>query len=340
MTNKNELHVIFGTGPAGATLADKLLARGRRVRLVNRSGKGDVPTGAELVKGDAMQPDAVRETCRDAAAVYHCANVPYQDQVRVMPQMQTSILQGVAATGAKLVVLDTLYSYGETGGNVMTEATPFAATTRKGRMRTQLAREYMQAHADGKLRVTLARAADFYGPRVTNSAFGDRVFTPAVAGKRARLLGNIDLPHSFSYINDVARTMAVLGENEQSFGRAWHVPVTPADVTQRDMVKTIERILGKPVKILAFPKLAIRAFGLFDPFMREFVEMFYQYQEPQTVDASAVAETFGLHATPIEEAIRNTVGWYRSQKDSVEYESLRSRTNAVRSESRSVGADT
>ena len=50
-----DLHVVFGTGPVGTTLADELLARGKRVRLVNRSGKMAEPTpaGVDLVAGDA-----------------------------------------------------------------------------------------------------------------------------------------------------------------------------------------------------------------------------------------------------------------------------------------------
>lgn len=314
MTTTNETHVIFGTGPVGTTLADELLARGKRVRLVNRSGKGEVAPGAELIKGDVMQPDAVRDLSQGAAVVYHCANVAYQDQVAVMPQMQKSILAGVAASGAKLVVMDTLYMYGKTHGQAMSETTPFRATTRKGRMRAQLADEYLKAHRDGKVQVTLGRAADFYGPRVRNSTLGDRVFPQALAGKRLQLMGNVDLPHSYSYIGDVARTLAVLGEHKEAYGRAWHVPVTPAAMSQRTMVQLIGRELGKPVRILALPKLAIRAFGLFDPFMREFVEMFYQYQEPQIVDASAIAHTFGVTATPVEEAVGNTIDWYRQQQ--------------------------
>ncbi len=310
MATMDELHVIFGTGPVGTTLADELLARGKRVRLVNRSGSGQVAQGAELVGADALQPEVVRDLSQGAAVVYHAANVTYQHQVAVMPRMQQSVLAGVAASGAKLVVMDTLYGYGATHGQVMTETTPFAATTRKGRMRAQLAEAYLDAHRDGKVQVTLARAADFYGPRVRSSALGDRVFPQALAGKRVQLLGNIDLPHSYSYIGDVARTLAVLGQSEAAYGRAWHVPVTTPTLTQREMVQLIGQVLGKPVRILAFPKLAIRTFGLFDPVMREFVEMFYQYEEPQIVDASAIAHTFGLAATPVEDALRATVRWY------------------------------
>lgn len=180
-------------------------------------------------------------------------------------------------------------------------------------MRAQLAKEYLKADRAGVVRVTLARAADFYGPRVLNSVLGDRVFPQALTGKRVQLMGNIDLPHSYSYIGDVARSLAVLGQSEAAYGRAWHVPVTPPALSQRAMVQLIEQALGKPVRMLAFPKLAIRGFGLFDPFMREFVEMFYQYQEPQTVDASAIAHTFGITATPVTDALRTTVRWYQTR---------------------------
>lgn len=62
MSTNPDLHVVFGTGPAGTTLADELLARGRRVLLVNRSGQlpDAVPAGVELVAGDA----ADLATCR------------------------------------------------------------------------------------------------------------------------------------------------------------------------------------------------------------------------------------------------------------------------------------
>ena len=53
MTDNNELHVVFGTGPVGLAVTDELLRRGRRVRMVNRSGRASVPAGVEVVGGDA-----------------------------------------------------------------------------------------------------------------------------------------------------------------------------------------------------------------------------------------------------------------------------------------------
>lgn len=196
----------------------------------------------------------------------------------------------------------------------MKESSPYAATTRKGQMRARVAEAYLTAHREGKVRIALARAADFVGPRVLNSSLGERVFPAALAGKALQLLGNIDLPHCYSYIGDVARGLALLGERDEALGRVWHVPVVTPIVTQRDMAQLIGKTPGKPVRIQAFPKLAIQALGLFNPFMREFVEMFYQYTEPQIVDASAIEQAFGLHATPVEKAMRATVQWYQKQQ--------------------------
>ncbi len=309
-----DLHLIFGTGPAGTTLSEVLIAQNKRVRCVNRSGKANLPPGVELQAGDALDPAAVRELCKDAAVVYHCANVPYPQQVELMPRFGANIIEGAARTNAKLVVLDTLYMYGETHGAPMTEEAPYAATTRKGRMRAQLAEGYLAAHEAGTVRVALGRAADFYGPRVLNSALGDRVFPPALAGKPMQLFGNLELPHSYGYIGDVARGLATLAERDEALGRAWLLPVA-APLTQRAMAKLIAEQLGQPVRTQALPKLAIRAFGLVDPFMREFVEMFYQYTEPQIVDSGAFEQAFGLSATPIDNALRATIAWYKQRAE-------------------------
>lgn len=179
-----ELRLIFGTGPAGTTLSEILIAHNKRVYCVNRSGKANLPPGVEVQAGDALDLAAVRELCKDAAVVYHCANVLYPQQVELMPRFGANITEGAARANAKLVVLDTLYMYGKTHGVPMMEGTPYAATTRKGRMRAQLAEGYLAAYEAGTVRVTLGRAADFYGPRVLNSALGDRVF-PLCAGGQA-----------------------------------------------------------------------------------------------------------------------------------------------------------
>lgn len=313
MNTQKELHVIFGTGPVGLTLADVLLAQGKEVRIVSRSGKAVVPGGAEHAAADVFDAEQTQTLCRGAAVIYNCTNAPsYAEQVAVVPRLADAFIQVAAATGAKLIVTDTLYPYGETHGTPMTEDSPHAATSRKGRMRAAVAETYLQAHREGRIQMALGRAADFYGPRVLNSSLGSFVFPAAVAGKTALVLGNVRLPHAYSYIGDVARGLATLGERPEALGREWLLPTAPA-VPTREMIRLIGEALGRPVRTLAAPKIALQAAGLFDSQMREMVEMFYQYTEPQIVDSCRFENTFGWSATPPAEAIPATVAWFQAQ---------------------------
>ena len=52
--------------------------------------------------------------------------------------------------------------------------------------------------------------------------------------------------------------------------------------------------------------------GLFVPEAKETVEMMYEFEQPFIVDSSKFEKTFGTKATPIREAIKATVAWYKS----------------------------
>ena len=312
--NLNETHVILGAGPVGLTLAEMLAGDGKKVRVISRSGKARTAATVEVRAADAMDPKVLAELCSDAAVVYHCMNAPsYAEQVEIIPKMQNVLIPVVGASGASLIVTDTLYMYGETHGKPMTEDSPYNATSRKGMMRAQVARDFMQAHKEGKVRVALGRAADFYGPRVTNSSFGYTVFPAVLNGKPAQMLGNIQLPHAYSYIKDVAQGLATLGAHEEALGKEWLLPVAPA-VSVRQMLDLVQDEISTSVRAQAIPKIAVQAVGLFNPTMRELVEVFYQYTEAQIVDSSKFEAAFGWKATPLKEGIRETVEWFRKSK--------------------------
>ncbi len=312
MSTTHDLHVIFGTGPVGVSLAEELLMRGKQVRMVNRSGKGQVPAGVELVAGDASQLARVQEISQGAAVIYNATHAPYERWPEILPRLQENMIEGAASVGAKLVVIDTLYLYGETHGQPMTEATPHTATSRKGRLRAELAWGYLQAQRVGKVRVAIGRAADFFGPQVLNSSLGQYFFPAALSHQPVLTLGNIDLPHSYSYMPDIARGLATLGERDEADGHEWLLPTAKA-VSQREMVQLVEKQLGYPLQIFEVSTMEVaRQMGVFDEiFANEYNELFYQYTEPQIVDSSAIEKTFGLTATPLDEALHATIHWYQ-----------------------------
>jgi hypothetical protein len=50
------------------------------------------------------------------------------------------------------------------------------------------------------------------------STFGQRHFYPALAGKPMRILGDVDAPRTYVYVEDFARGLITLASNEEAFG--------------------------------------------------------------------------------------------------------------------------
>ncbi|WP_031034395.1 NAD-dependent epimerase/dehydratase family protein [Streptomyces sp. NRRL F-5650] len=303
-------HTVLGSGPAGTALARELVRRGHSVRLVDRRATGPAMEGVERVAADVSTVDGARAAVRGAAVVYHCVNVAYHLQVEVMPRVQEAVMAAVGASGARLVVLDTLYPYGETGGAVMTEESPWKATSRKGRMRAELDERYLDAHRSGRARVVLGRSADFVGPGVLNSSLGGAVFPGALTGGDVLAMGDIDLPHSYTDVRDVAAGLATLGERPDGDGRVWHLPTAPA-VSTREIHTMVEKRVGRPLNVVVLERP--RPFGPFDEqMMAEYEEMFYQHTEPQIMDSAAFEGYFGAAPTPLVDTVDATVTWYEA----------------------------
>jgi nucleoside-diphosphate-sugar epimerase len=313
MTGNGELHVVFGTGPVGMSVMDELVREGGRVRMVNRRGRASVPEGVEVVGGDATDEAFAREASEGASVVYFALNPPYDKWPELFPPLQAGVLEGAASAGAKLIAMENLYMYGSTDGRQLTEDLPYAPNTRKGRVRARMSEELMEAHRSGRVRVAIGRASDFFGPRVLASAAGEQVFGRVVQGKSAQVAGDPDQPHTYTYAPDIGRGLVVLGEREEALGEAWHLP-SPETLTTRQFVEMIFEEVGKPARIQAAPKIVLRALGLFNPGMREMIEMLYEFEEPFVVDDSKFEQAFGEHATPLREAIGDTVRWFRSRR--------------------------
>lgn len=314
-TDRSDLHVVFGAGPVGLAVAEELAARGRQVRVVNRSGR---PPGApegegiEWVSADAMEPAATAAAAAGASVVYFALNPPYHRWPELFPSLQVNVLAAAKQASARLVAMENVYMYGPTGGAPLVETLPAAATTKKGRVRAAMHDYLMAAHAAGDVAVAVGRASDFVGPRVLESALGNRAVPALIAGKKAQVIGNPDLPHTYTYMPDIGVALANLGERDEAVGETWHIPAAPT-VTTREYLQAVADAAGTgEARIQPTPKLLLRAVGLFNPAARETIEMLYEFEEPFILDHSKYTATFGDHSTPLEAAASATVDWYRS----------------------------
>ncbi len=316
--NKEFQHVVLGSGPVGRSIAEALSARGEAVRVINRSGRmAEAPAGVEVTAGDLYDAAAVRALTSGAKVVYQAAQPHYYEWPQKFPPLQQAVIDGLSGGGAKLVLVENLYMYGAVNGQPMTEDLPHAAHTRKGKTRAALSAAAFAAHREGRLRVTAGRASDFFGPWALGSTMGERAFYPLLAGKPAQLTGRADLAHSHTFVGDFGRALVLLGEREEADGQAWHVPNDRPTITQAELIRLAADIAGVQPRYSTMGKLMMAFGGLFVPEARETVEMMYEFDRPFVVDSSKFERTFGMSATPLEEALQVTLAWYRSHPQAV-----------------------
>ena len=296
-----DLHLVLGAGQVGSLVAEQLLEQGHRVRVGKRSPGGDARF--ENVSLDVRDADAVARAADGASVVYNCTNPLYHQWSELLLPMVKGAAEGAAKAGARLVVLDNLYMYGD--NSRMHEAQPTSPVSKKGELRAQ-AGEWLLSRAEP---IAIGRAADFFGPKTPNAMFGERVFQRALAGRAVEIFGDLDQPHSYAYTPDVARALVALGSRET--GGVWMLPVNPVETT-RQLLDRYARALGVPVNTRRIPKWVLRGAGVFAKQLGETVEMIYQWEHPYVVDDAKFRATFGFGATPWDEAIRATTDWART----------------------------
>ncbi len=304
-------HVVFGAGQVGHALIEQLAGSGVSVRAVSLRRPAALSSLVDWRAADVTDAEAAIDAAKGAAVIYQCLNAPYTQWPELFPPLQRGVLAAAERSGAVLVSLENVYGYGPLAGQPMTEDLPLAATTVKGRVRAAMTRELLEAGES--VRIAIGRAADFFGAGVVESALGERVFAKALAGKRADFIGNPDLPHTYSYVPDIAAGLAKLGHDERAIGQVWHLP-GPETGTTRELIELISQDVGHPVGIRTVPNLLVRAMGLVNPLMRGLAEMSYEFDQPFTLDTTKFTTAFGNAGTPLSIAVAETVSWYRTRQ--------------------------
>ncbi|MEU4603971.1 NAD-dependent epimerase/dehydratase family protein [Kribbella sp. NPDC023972] len=315
------LHVVVGAGPVGSATARLLAAQGEQVRLVTRSGSSPQPvpsqsqsqseTGAiECIAADAANGEELTRLCSGAAALYSCAGPAYHRWPTDWPPLGAALMRAAEVSGAVLVTTGNLYGYGEVDGP-MTEETPLRPNSVKGEVRAKLWTEALAAHEAGRIRTAEVRGSDYLGAH-TVSPFSVMVLPKVIAGGRGTAPADLDAPHSWTYVGDVARTLIAVAGDETAWGRPWHVP-TPPPLSMRELAARAAELAGAPAaRIAKMPGFALRLAGLFNPAAREMVETQYQWQRPFVVDSTPAIVAFGLKPTSADEALQETIDALRA----------------------------
>ena len=304
--------VLLGaTGAIGESIAAELRKRGESYRAVGRDRAslertfGSDPL-AEIAVWNPDDASSVRAALRGADAIVYLVGVPY-NHFELHPVLMRQTLDAAIAEGVgQMLLVGTVYPYGRPQQTPAREDHPREPHTFKGKMRKQQEDLLLEADAAGKIRGTVLRLPDFYGPRVKNS-FLDGVFNAAAKGGTANLIAPIDRPHQFVYVPDVGPVVLDLLRHPEAHGRWWHL-AGDGTASMQEIVAMVGQLAGKPIKTRAVGLGMLRVIGLFQPIMRELVEMNYLLTDPFIMDDSALRALLGnVKTTPLEEGLRQSL---------------------------------
>jgi nucleoside-diphosphate-sugar epimerase len=304
----NKIALFGAAGAIGHSIAKAISAQGAPYRVVGRSRDAlaaafGADSLAEIVTWNPDNEASVRAAATGVDAIVYLVGVNYW-QFELHPRLMKQALDGAIAAGVnRLLLIGTVYPYGRPRTRPIREDHPREPHTFKGRMRKAQEDLLFAAHAEGKIQATVLRLPDFYGPGVDKS-FLHSAFTAAVSGGVANMVGPLAVPHEFVFVPDVGPVVARLTFTPDAYGRVWHLAGAGV-TTQQAIVGEVERQIGHRVHVRVAGKTMLRLLGLFNPFMREMVEMHYLLTDPVLMDDSALQELLGqVHKTPYSDGVR------------------------------------
>jgi nucleoside-diphosphate-sugar epimerase len=306
-------YAIFGaTGSVGKALAAELAKRGSSFRVVGRSEQSlrhhfrAYEPFVEYCEADLSDPLAAARAAADVETIFYTVGVPYT-QFHLHPKLIKIALEAAtAAHVSRFVHVGTVYAYGVPQTDLVNESHPRNPVAFKGKMRKEQEDLVLAADSRAGMRTTILRPPDFYGPDAELS-YARSIFDAAIKGGTANVIGPVDTPHEFIFVPDVAETLVALSDQEEAYGQAWNV-AGPALITTRKFAELVFAAVHRKPRIRVAGKLVLRVMGLFNPFMREVVEMHYLWTTPVKLDDSRLRKLLpDLKKTPYPEGIEATI---------------------------------
>lgn len=287
-------HLVIGAGPTGSATARMLAEAGDHVTLVSRSGRGPSHARITLRAAEAADANALVPLAGGAATIFDCAMPRYDRWVEEFPPLHAAALAATLASGAALITVSNVYVYGRV--QPFRESSPFAPISTNGRVRAQM---WQDALASGA-RVSEVRASDYLGPGAA-SLFTLMMLPALRAGGPASMPADLDAPHSWTFTDDVARTLIAAARSDASWGRAWHVPSSTASVCE------LSARFAPRAQVTRMSRAQFDAVAAGDSIAAKVAEVLYLVEEPAIIDSAETERALGVRATPLEEVVRATL---------------------------------
>jgi nucleoside-diphosphate-sugar epimerase len=216
---------------------------------------------------------------------------------------------------ATLMLPANVYNFGESMPRVLTEDTPQAATTFKGRLRVALEQRIREATRDGRMNAVLIRAGDFFGSG--SGSWLDLVIAKDMRAGKVTYPGALDVPTAWAYLPDLARTFVEVAERRAQLPAFETLHFGGHTVTGADWTEALRDVAWEQgwlgtrgdlrVSSLSWPLM--RALGLFMPTMASVCEMRYLWRTPHELANERLKALIGKEPhTRFADAVRLALG--------------------------------
>lgn len=298
------MHTILGAGgPVSNSLMKELEKMGIPVRLVSRR-QVTPPKNSTWVGADLTVKEQVLNATKGSSVIYMCAGLKYNKKIwqAQWPVIMQNLIDAAKASKARLVYFDNLYMYGHVTG-AMTEESPFRPSSVKGAVRAKVTEQLLGEMKAGNVQASIARAADFYGAESLNSFLDSMVLDKFSKKSMAMWLGNSATKHSFTYIPDAGKAVAILGTNPGGDGQTWHVP-TAEPLAGKEIIRIAADIFQTRPSYMQVNKLMLDLIGIFDKMVGETSELIYQYKYDYIFDSKKFENYFNVRPTSYVDGIK------------------------------------
>jgi nucleoside-diphosphate-sugar epimerase len=306
LNDKPSIAFFGGSGTLGQALAPLFAAQ--PFRIVGRSSTqlrsafAAYPS-ADLAVWDPAKPETAAAALEGIRTLVYLVGVPYT-AFRLHPVLFEQVLSAAIEKGVeRCVLVGTVYPFGLAQTPLVGQDHPRNPQTFKGQMRKQQEDILLAADTAGRIRGTILRLPDFYGPNADRSYLSS-LFQAAAQHKTAQLLGPLNTPHEYVYIPDAARILFRLIQEDGAYGHTWNL-AGAGKITLTELLKLVESVTGKPVRKFVAGKRMLQLAGWFDPLLKEVAEMHYLFTQPVFLDDSALTNLLGpLNKTSYEAGVR------------------------------------
>ena len=317
--------VTGGSGLVGGALVKRLLTRGDDVVALARSDAAAAKleaAGARTARGDVLDEAAMTEGMRGSELLYHVAGINTFCPTDPAALFHVNVrgaeiaVRAAAAAGVRRIVFtSSAATLGEEGGTVGTEASPHRGS-------------YMSVYERSKHEGEVAAFAAAKNAGIDLVAvLPSSVQGPGRAGGTGKILiaylngklkAFVDTRISLVDIDDTIEAHVLAAERGKPGERYLISGATITSLEALDIVSTITgvrhkvRLLPPPVASVvgAAVEAGFRVRGKKPPVCREMIRTLLHGHH---YDGSFAAAELGLRYTPVEDTLRRTIEWARSE---------------------------